>query len=490
MDRVDLLLKDKIMSPEEAAEMIKENMCLGFSGFTLVGCPSAVPKAVAKLCKAKNLSILTGASVGDSLDGEIARAGLMRYRAPYQSNGDVRNGINKGSICYNDFHLSQFPCMIDDGAGPHMDFAIIECAAVTSGGILPGLSVGANDAFVRNADKIILEVNFALSMDIIGMHDIFTAAGHPIDISSVSDRVGAEFIPCNPEKIAAIVLTDGVDNYPTFKVPDEISTAIAGNIVRFLNGEVAAGRQPSCLRPLQSGVGNVANAVLAGLEETFEGLTMYTEVMQDAAFELVKKGVITSASTTCLSLSKACMEEFYTNIEYYTSRILLRPQEIANSPEVIRRLKVISMNTPIEVDIYGNVNSTHIMGSKIMNGIGGSGDYARNAGLTIFASGSLAKNGDISCVVPMVSHVDHTEHDVDIIVTECGVADLRWKTPRERAAEIIENCAHPDYRDALRDYYHRACQFGGQTPHILGEALSWHDCYNKTGTMKASSIVL
>lgn len=470
--------------------MIAENMCLGCSGFTLVGCPSAVPRAVAKLGKAKNLSILTGASVSDPLDGELARAGLMGYRAPYQSGRDVRNGINGGGIGYNDFHLSHFPCMIDDGAGPHIDFAIIECAAVTPQGILPGLSVGANDAFVRNADKVILEVNSALSLDVAGMHDIFSVAGRPLQIRSVSDRVGTELIPCDPEKIAAIVLTDGISDYPSFKAPDELSAAIAGNVVRFLKSEVAAGRQPPCLHPLQSGVGNVANAVLAGLENDFKGLTMYTEVMQDSAFELVKKGVVTSASTTCLSLSRACMEELYANAKYYAGRILLRPQEISNNPEVIRRLKVISMNTPIEVDIYGNVNSTHIMGSKIMNGIGGSGDYARNAGLTLFATGSLAKNGDISCIVPMVSHVDHTEHDVDVIVTECGVADLRWKTPRERAVEIIENCAHPDYRGTLRDYFQRACRLGGQTPHILDEALSWHDRYNKTGTMKAPSHVL
>ena len=484
MNRVANIFYDRIMSAQEAAELIGENMCIGFSGFTLVGCPSAVPKAVARLGRAKNLSVLTGASVYDSLDGELSRTGLMAYRAPYQSNADVRRGVNSGNIAYNDFHLSQFPCLIDDGAGPHMDFAVIECAAVNEDGILLGLSVGASDAFVRNADKVILEVNSALSDRLMGMHDIHTASGMPIDICTVGDRVGTTLVSCSPEKIAAIVLTDGFDGYPAFKAPDEVSSAIAENMVAFLKGEVAAGRQPMSLHPLQSGVGNVANAVLAGLEKDFTGLRMYTEVMQDSAFELVKKGVVVSASTTCLSLSKPCMEELFSNIGYYGSRIVLRPQEIANNPEVIRRLKIISMNTPIEVDIYGNVNSTHVMGTKIMNGIGGSGDYARNAGLTIFATGSLAKGGAISCVVPMVSHVDHTEHDVDVIVTEQGVADLRWKSPRQRAIEIIENCAHPDYRDALRDYFERACAFGGHTPHILGEAFSWHQRYNQTGSMK------
>jgi hypothetical protein len=69
----------------------------------------------------------------------------------------------------------------------------------------------------------------------------------------------------------------------------------------------------------------------------------------------------------------------------------------------------------------------------------------------------------------MVSHIDHTEHDVDIIVTEHGLADLRGKTPKERAVEIIEQCAHPDYRPLLRDYYARALERtgGAHTPHLL-----------------------
>ena len=85
----------------------------------------------------------------------------------------------------------------------------------------------------------------------------------------------------------------------------------------------------------------------------------------------------------------------------------------------------------------------------------------------------------------MVSHVDHTEHDVDVIVTEYGVADLRWKTPRQRAELIIENCAHPDYRPMLRAYFEEACDtVGGHTPHMMDKALSWHERYLRTGSMK------
>jgi succinyl-CoA:acetate CoA-transferase len=120
-----------------------------------------------------------------------------------------------------------------------------------------------------------------------------------------------------------------------------------------------------------------------------------------------------------------------------------------------------------------------------MNGIGGSGDFARNAYLSIFMAPSLAKGGAISTIVPMVSHVDHTEHDVQVIVTDQGLADLRGLPPKKRAALIIERCVHPQYRDALRDYFQRACQGapGLHTPHLLNEALSWHSRFVASGHM-------
>ena len=122
----------------------------------------------------------------------------------------------------------------------------------------------------------------------------------------------------------------------------------------------------------------------------FNNLTSYTEVIQDGMIGLIKSGKMTCASSTAFSLSPDMIEEVYANIKDYRNSIVLRPQEISNNPGIIRRLGVIAMNAMIEGDIYGNVNSTHIMGSKIMNGIGGSGDFARNARLTLL-HGSLAR---------------------------------------------------------------------------------------------------
>ena len=488
MERICEKYRDRVMSAAEAAELIQPGMSLGFSGFTMVGYPKAVPQAIAAKGTAKNLTVMTGASVGAPLDGALAEAGLVAHRFPYQTNKTMRDAINAGKVLYADQHLSHTAAFLNSGSGPKPDVAIIECAAVTEDGLIPAAAVGASETYVRLADKVIVELNTTLPLELCGMHDIYSPsanAGGPVPLVDVMDRIGTPYIPCPAEKLAAIVVSDVAGDCPKFKAADPDSQAIAENIVAFLKSEVAAGRQPPELSPLQSGVGSVANAVLSGLAKGgLSGLRMYTEVIQDSALNLIRDGIIVGASCTSLSLSEEAQRELYGNIGYYRDRIVIRPQEVSNFPGLARRLHLIAMNTPIEVDIYGNVNSTHIMGTKIMNGIGGSGDFARNAGLSIFATSSVAKGGLISCIVPMCSHVDHTEHDVQVIVTEQGVADLRWKSPRERAEVLIENCAHPDYKPMLREYFQEALALGGHTPHVLSKALSWHQRFLETGSMK------
>ncbi len=292
------------------------------------------------------------------------------------------------------------------------------------------------------------------------------------------------FIPVPPEKIAAIVLSDKSDSFSTVLPPDDETKAIAGHLTEFLLNEVRHGRMTHELQPLQAGIGTIANAVMHGFIDTpFHDLKMYSEVLQDSTFELFDAGKLTFASGSSITLSSAMNERVMPRLADYKSRLILRPQEVSNHPEVIRRLGIIGINTALEFDIYGNVNSTHVGGTHMMNGIGGSGDFARNAYMSIFVTKSIAKGGAISSVVPMVSHVDHTEHDVDILVTEIGLADLRGLAPRERAAVIIANCVHPHYRDALTDYFQRAVARGGHTPHLIEEALSWHNALRERGTM-------
>jgi len=209
-------------------------------------------------------------------------------------------------------------------------------------------------------------------------------------------------------------------------------------------------------------------------------------VLQDGMLALLEAGKLTVASATAFSLSPEAAADLNARMGEFHDRIILRPQEISNHPEVIRRLGCIAMNGLIEADIYGAVNSTHLMGSRIQNGIGGSGDFARNAFISVFMARSTAKGGAISTIVPACSHVDHITQDVQVLVTEQGLADLRGLSPKQRARVIIARCAHPDYRDALADYFERAQRgaYGLQTPHLLDEALSWHSRFIRTGSMR------
>lgn len=484
-------LESRIMSAVEAATMFQSGMTVGMSGFTKAGDCKALPDALAQRARddGLRLNVITGASLGNDSDGMMAEAGLMTRRMPFQADPVLRREINAGRVMFMDQHLSETVEQLRCGGLPPVDVAIVEAVAIREdGSIVPSTSVGNTASFVQQARKVIVELNLAMPLALEGMHDIYLPGDRPqrqpIPLKSVSQRIGCTAISVDPERIAAIVITNSMDSPSSNLPPDPQTQAIARHVVDFFSAEVSAGRLTPALLPLQAGIGTIANAVLHGLlESSFSGMTMYSEVLQDSTFELLDSGQFTFASASSITLSQEMSRKFLDNVERYASRLVLRPQEISNHPEIVRRLGIIGINTALEFDIYGNVNSTHVGGTHMMNGIGGSGDFARNAHLSIFVTKSVAKNGAISSIVPMVTHVDHTEHDVDIVATEWGLADLRGLAPRERGALIIERCVHPDYREMLRSYYARACAAGGHTPHLLAEAFDWHQRYAATGTM-------
>ncbi len=184
-------------------------------------------------------------------------------------------------------------------------------------------------------------------------------------MTHADNRIGEPYLKVDPAKVIAVVETHGSDRDNVFNAPDADSNLIASAIIDFLTHEMQAGRLPKQMLPIQSGVGNVANAVLAGLlHGPFEQLLGFTEVLQDGMLDLLRAGKMSRASATAISLSAQAFEDFEKNIDFYRSRIILRPQEISNHPELVRRLGVIAMNSMIEADIYGNINSTHLMGSE------------------------------------------------------------------------------------------------------------------------------
>lgn len=471
-------LHQKVTTAENAVKMIKDGMTIGSSGFTKAGDSKAILPALAERGKAENLKVtlMTGASLGHGTDGKLAEADVIRKRMPFQVDPILRNKINNGEILFIDQHLSESAELLHTKNLQSIDVAVIEAAYIErDGSIVPTTSVGNSVTFAALAKKVIIEINTEVPEEVYGIHDIYQAEDYPyrnvIPIVAPWNKIGRKSIPVDPNKIEAIVFTNLKDSPADIAEPDEKTTAIAKHLLTFFENEVQLGRLTDRLLPLQAGIGKVANAVLTGFKDSnFYDLTMFSEVLQDSTFDLIDSGKLSFASASSITVSKDCYERVLGNLSKYKDKFVLRPQNISNTPGLIRRLGVIAINTAIEFDIYGNVNSTHIGGTKIMNGIGGSGDFARNAYLSIFVTQAASKGNNISHVLPMVSHTDHTEHDVDILVTDVGLADLRGLAPRERAQKIIDNCVHPDYKAELQSYFDRACQRGGHTPHLLEES--------------------
>jgi acetyl-CoA hydrolase len=504
-------LLNKVMKAEETIQFFKNGMNLGWSGFTPAGYPKAVPIALAEHVEKNSLqgqlkfNLFIGASVGAETENRWAINNMIDRRWPYQTGKDIAAGINEGRIRMGDKHLSLFAQDLGygfytkDTETGKIDIAIIEVSAVTEDcGLVPTTSVGVIPEILMIADKIILEVNTG-QPSFEGIHDCVTAQTpphrQPFLISKANDRVGTTYIPCDPDKIIAVVESKLRDKGRAFAEQDDTSEAIAGHIIDFFTHEVKAGRLPKNLLPLQSGVGSIANAVIGGLAKgPFHNLSVYTEVLQDTMLDLFDSGKLDFASSCSLSLSETPgFPRFFDCWDRYFDKITLRPLSISNAPEPIRRLGCIAMNTPVEIDIYAHANSTLVGGTRMINGIGGSGDFLRNGFLKIMHTPSSRPSktdpNGISCVVPHCSHIDHTEHDLDCVVTEQGLADVRGMAPKDRAKRIIEKCAHPDYKPILSEYLEIAtkeclAKKVGHEPQLWDRAFKMHLNLAQNGTMK------
>lgn len=496
-------MKYPILTAQEAAALIHHGDTLGIGGFSSVGTPKAVPAALAARAhtlhadgKEFKVGLITGGATGSPIDSALAQADAVSFRTPFQSNKDMRTAVNEGRVAYYDLHLSLIGQDIRYGFLPKIDVALVEASELTDNGeITLTTSVGISPTLIREADRLIIELNRAHSGKLQGMHDIYTPSAPPartdIPIFHADDRAGSPTVKADPKKIVAVVETDGRDHIAPFTPQNETTLQIGDNVAQFLLSEWKKGRIPQEFLPLQSGVGNIANAVLGALgdDPQLPAFTMFTEVIQNSVVDLMQKDRIRFATGSSLTLSEDHLDTIYGNLGFFKERMLLRPQEITNHPEMIRRLGVIAINTALEADLFGNINSTHVLGSKIMNGIGGSADFSRNAYLSIFTTPSTAKGGLISSIVPQVSHTDSTEHDVRILVTEQGVADLRGKSPRQRARCIIEHCAHPDYKQLLWDYLKLSEGQSCHTPFSLRNAYRMHLAFEETGDMRKTEFV-
>lgn len=488
-------MRYNIITADEAAMYVNHNDNVGFSGFTASGTPKVITVAIANRAEAEHaagrpfqIGVFTGASTSDKLDGALTRAKAIKFRTPYQSSADLRSAVNAGEVPYFDMHLSELAPKLRYNYFGKIDIAVIEASSITDDGkIYLGTGVGIAPTICKMADKILIELNSHLPKELAGFHDIYEPLDPPyrreIPIYTPSDRIGTPYVQVDPNKIIGVVETNLPDGTKEFDSVNEVTMKIGKNVSDFLAEQLTKGGIPKEFLPIQSGVGNIANAVLScmGDNPQIPPFQMYTEVVQDSVIDLMKKGRCTFASTCSLNISDHLAEELFQDLDSYRDKLVLRPSEISNHPGMVHRLGLISINTALEVDIFGNVNSTHVVGTKMMNGIGGSGDFTRNAYMSIFTCPSVNKGGKISAIVPMVSHQDHSEHSVRVVITEWGVADLRGKDPRQRAEAIIENCAHPMYRPLLRQYLEKT--ENGHIPHDLSSAFAFHEEFLRSGDM-------
>ncbi len=489
------------ISAAEAAALIQNGQTIGLSGFTPAGVPKCTPAEIAKKAAAEHaagrpfkISVFTGASTGQSCDGELSNAEAIDFRAPYTTNPDFRKNVNRNSLNYSDLNLSNMATQIRQGYLGPVNWAIIEACDVERVGskahIYLTAAGGISPTVCRLATEgIIIELNAFHSPKSKGIHDVYEIENHPhrtpIMINKASDRIGKPYVEVDASRIVGVVECNIPDEARAFKDPDPITSQIGQNVADFLLANMKQGLIPSSFLNLQSGVGSGANAVLGALGHCPEvpDFNIYTEVLQDAPVGLMKQGRVLSASACSLTVTNECLLDIYDNMDFFKDKLVLRPSEISNSPEVIARIGVCSLNTAIECDIYGHVNSTKICGTKMMNGIGGSADFTNNAYLSIFTCGSTTKGGAISSIVPFASHIDHTNHFIDAVITEYGVADLRHKSDMQKAEALIA-VAHPDYQPMLRDYLKFAEKTGGHTHHCLSAAFAMHDTFLRKGDMR------
>lgn len=488
----------KVVSPEVAASVIKDGMTIAASGYRHGGHPRAFFKALAARARKgelKNLSLWSTCLMGYDVEGSLAEANALKRRLGSHGNPALRKAINANKVYCNDMRTEILPDKIRSGLMGKLDVAVVRAIAITGEGhIVPSHVLIDIASYVQAAEVVVVEIDHALPLEIEGIHDVYlhplTPARKEIPLYDLTDRIGKPYIVCGQDKIKYIIectepYSEDIPFFPEHG-QSEKEEKIAHFILSFLKDEIKNNRLPAHLLPVECGIGSLPNAALKSFEkEDFNELEFYTPGITDEIIDLIEMDKVKYANGAGFRISMKGWGKFSRNIEKFKKKIILRPIEIINHPEILRRLGIIAINGALEVDVYGNVNNSHISGTHLLHGVGGSCGFSVNAYLSIFTFFSTGKEGNISTIVPMATHVDQSEHTVDVIVTEQGVADLRGLSPVERAEKIITNCAHPDYKPFLKDYLERAKkEVGGHQPHILEEAFYLHHLLRKTGSMK------
>lgn len=481
------------MSPDEAASLVKDDMALGICASDQIGAPKAFLNALAARLRNEtlNLRLFSSAGIPESAESLLAVSKGRGRKYGQMSKAVLRDAVNQGRADYVDLRTSAMPYHTRQGRYGKLDLAVLEAMCITSQGhIIPSLACGDGPSFVAAAEAVIVEVNSRLPEELEGIHDVYLPGFPPnreaIPIRHPDDRIGLPYILACLDKVIAVVESDMCDNPGPATEADDDSKAIANRLIDFLKEEVGRGRLPKALLPLQVGIGRIPGAVASCLaQSSFAHVDVYSGAVGDGVMDMIDSGKTRTVSSGALYFSDQGLKRFFSDISRFKRHFVLRPFEVSNSPEVIARLGVIALNSALEVDIYGNANATHVLGSRSVAGVAGSPDFLWNGHLTFLLMSSTSAGRRVSSIVPMVPHVDHPEHAIDVVITEQGVADLRGLAPTERALRLIQNCSHPDYRPMLKEYLQQSTRASrSHQPHMLDSVFSFHQRLARSGDMR------
>lgn len=479
-----------ITTADLAAASIRDGMTVAMSGYAMAGYPKAVvEELVRRKQSGEDLSInlITGANV-PWLDEKLGGEQIISRRVPMCASRVLSSLINNGSVRYVEQQMNRMPRLLRGNSFGKIDIAVVEALGINDNGeLIPTTSSGMMHYLIDSADIVIVEINMAQSENLASLHDVYIpmAPPHtqPIPLVHANQRIGTPGIPMNTDKIKYIIQT----NIPERSGAQPKSTAetvmIVDNLFNFLELESIKNFR-GVLPPIQTGFGSIANTLAGTFQQSnFRDLQFFCGGVGESVMELLVSGKAAGISTAGLEMSER-IEHIIENTPHIRDNLVIRNGDIANSAEIVGRLGILALNTGIEMDIYGNVNASHICGSRVVNGIGGGANFAQNAGLSIILIPSTGKSGAISNVVPMVSHQDICEHDVDVIVTESGVADLRGLDEVERADTIIAQCTAGVYQEQLKAYLQQSREkFSGHHPQYPELAFSWYQRLRETGSM-------
>jgi len=465
----------------DAATAVDESDVVLVSGFGGVGYPKLVPETLADDDRDLSLTVISGGGVGGEIDDALVEAGQMARRFPFQTREGSREAINGGRVAFHDRHISRFGDEVRRGQYGDPDVAVVEAVAVGEDWLIPTTSIGHTPSFVAAADRLVVEVNAAQPRELERVHDVYRRdlppERGPLLLREPVERIGSPRVRFDPEKLVAVVETNRPDDPYDFREPNEVDRTIAENLGAFLEAELDDNPTLDDRICLQFGVGSLGNALMGALSDVDFGdreVVYFGEVFQDGLLDALDDGLLAGASAASLALSVEGQERLFDDVDRYAEDVVLRPADVTNNPALIDQFGVVGVNSAVDVDLYGNANATHVRGRSVVSGIGGGGDFNRNCRLGVIALPSTAAGGDVSRIVPLVPHVDHTEHDHSVVVTEHGVADLRGLSPDERMESLIE-VAHPDFRGELRNYRERAVKMGGHVPLDTESALTRYD---------------